>query len=444
MTAANVTQVKSYQNTPVKQTGKKGSGADEFATVFEKNTKQTVNKNDAPAGTGIEDGKTQAKTDNADKAGKETDTAQRPDKTAQPVNSQKTDQTEDIQDTDELEKAAEKMAGAFMQQIEDLLTKMEDVLQVSREDILSAMDTLNMDMSDLMNPANMPKLAVALTEGADDFSLVTDENLFQNVKELMNQVNEMLSGFSDALQTTPQELTDILQNMPKQSMPQQTVEETVPEIQQPVQVLDETTQVRAAEAPKQEQSRDRGTENETFNFAQNVMEQLKTAVSKLTEPQTVSYTSDTQSIMDQMQEALKLTMKDDSTEMEMQLHPASLGNVHVQVASRDGVITASFTTQNETVKAALESQIVTLKENLNEQGIKVEAVEVTVASHAFERNLSDEGNTSKEQQNGKRKTVRRINLAELSDDFDETQMEEQDIIAADMMKKNGNTVDYTA
>ena len=73
------------------------------------------------------------------------------------------------------------------------------------------------------------------------------------------------------------------------------------------------------------------------------------------------------------------------TQMEMELHPASLGNVRVQVAAKDGVITANFTTENESVKAALETQVVTLKNQLEEQGIKVEAVEVTVSSNAFER-----------------------------------------------------------
>ena len=128
----------------------------------------------------------------------------------------------------------------------------------------------------------------------------------------------------------------------------------------------------------------------------------------------------------------------------MQLHPASLGNVRVQVSSKDGMITASFVTQNETVKAALESQIVTLKDNLNEQGIKVEAVEVTVASHAFERNLNEEGEQSSRQMQEKKKSVRKINLAELSEESEDGLLEQQDRIVADMMRKNGNTVDYTA
>ncbi|MDD6202522.1 MAG: flagellar hook-length control protein FliK, partial [Lachnospiraceae bacterium] len=137
-------------------------------------------------------------------------------------------------------------------------------------------------------------------------------------------------------------------------------------------------------------------------------------------------------------------MKEDMTQMELQLHPASLGNVRVQVAAKDGVITASFTTQNEQVKAALESQIVVLKENFEQQGIKVEAVEVTVASHAFERNLDSNENSSKDQMTEKKKAVRRINLSNVTDDFEEEGLLEEEKIVADMMRQNGNTVDYTA
>ena len=36
------------------------------------------------------------------------------------------------------------------------------------------------------------------------------------------------------------------------------------------------------------------------------------------------------------------------------------------------------------VKAALENQLTALKEQFNNQGIKVEAVEITVQSHGFE------------------------------------------------------------
>ena len=130
--------------------------------------------------------------------------------------------------------------------------------------------------------------------------------------------------------------------------------------------------------------------------------------------------------------------------MELQLHPATLGNVRVQLAVTEGVLTATFTTENEAVRAALESQMLVLKQNFEEQGIKVEAVEVTVASHAFERNLdSSENGAGEEQTPEKKKSGRRISLTELMNEIEEEELSDEDRIVAEMMRQNGNTVDYT-
>ena len=70
--------------------------------------------------------------------------------------------------------------------------------------------------------------------------------------------------------------------------------------------------------------------------------------------------------------------------IEMQLTPANLGKVLVEVATNQGEITARIATQTEAAKEAMEANMVSLKDNLESQGIKVSAVEVTVETHSFE------------------------------------------------------------
>ena len=81
-------------------------------------------------------------------------------------------------------------------------------------------------------------------------------------------------------------------------------------------------------------------------------------------------------------------------------------------------------------------------DRFEEQGVKVEAVEVTVQTHEFERNL-DQGRGREQQSNesAKKGRTRRINL---NDALSMENMEEEDALAADMMAASGNTVDYTA
>ena len=97
--------------------------------------------------------------------------------------------------------------------------------------------------------------------------------------------------------------------------------------------------------------------------------------------------------------------------MEMQLNPENLGKIYLNISEKEGVIRAQLAAQNEVVKEALETQMVELRQNLNQQGIKVDAIEVTVATHEFEQNL--DGQAKQEEQAGEQmeqnqKRLRRI------------------------------------
>lgn len=160
--------------------------------------------------------------------------------------------------------------------------------------------------------------------------------------------------------------------------------------------------------------------------------------------ETMSRAAQTEEIADQIMEYMKVQMKEDVTELEMQLHPASLGNVHVSLVSREGNITAQFTAQNEAVKAVMETQLVQLKEQFEEQGIKVDAVEVAVSNHQFEKQYSGEEQRESQRNDRSKVRTRRINLEELSEEDLDKLLTDEEMLQADIMKQNGNTVDFTA
>ncbi|MDE6641475.1 MAG: flagellar hook-length control protein FliK, partial [Acetatifactor sp.] len=193
----------------------------------------------------------------------------------------------------------------------------------------------------------------------------------------------------------------------------------------------------------QKDNRHEGGREQGLNlFAQNLKaEQYEPQVQQADRTES-AWDTDTQNIMRQIMDYMKVNLKADMSTMEMQLHPASLGTLQVQIASKGGVVTANFITQNEAVKAALESQMVQLQERFEEQGVKVEAIEVTVQTHQFEQNL-EQGRRGggQEQESAKKGRVRRINL---NDSLLPEDMEEEDALAKDIMIANGNTVDYTA
>lgn len=157
---------------------------------------------------------------------------------------------------------------------------------------------------------------------------------------------------------------------------------------------------------------------------------------------------DTQNIIRQINDYMRLNVSGPETSLEMQLNPANLGRVGINISVREGAVTAQIAVENATVKQALESQMVTLRENMNNQGLKVEAVEVTIASHEFEQNLENGAPTGQQQsqpggEGRQNERNRNLNLQDLTAEGLEEMPEDQQL-AARIMKDNGNSMDLQA
>ena len=152
-------------------------------------------------------------------------------------------------------------------------------------------------------------------------------------------------------------------------------------------------------------------------------------------------------ILSQVTESIRVNYTPETTALEMQLHPESLGNVNMHISSTNGVVTAQILVENEAVKTALENQLITLQETFEEQGHKVESVEVAVANYNLGQRMdSQTGNDSERDRArgfGRIGGRRRINLNDLNGS-DEDEMSEEEMIAADMMARNGNSIDFMA
>lgn len=137
------------------------------------------------------------------------------------------------------------------------------------------------------------------------------------------------------------------------------------------------------------------------------------------------------------------------TSLSMQLNPENLGKVTVEVATKDGVLSAKVIAETQAAKEALEANLANLKSNLEQQGLKISDVEVTVESHAFEQNLQQDGSREQEQlakemKKDTARNLRNINLREVGLEELRGLMSEEDIVVAKMMADNGNTLNIKA
>ena len=425
--------------------------------------KESTAKNDADLGSGNDDKlkKTAAEVAaQSDKPVGKTEKTGKADDAAKEVDAK--DETEAIEETKAAdieateEPDAEEMK-AVLEALASVVQSIADTLNVPVEAVNESIENLNLDVTDVLDTKNIPLIVADVNNLSDVSEIMMDENLSADVKELIGEVNETLDGLAREIGSTVEELKADIDRFAGERMStdysnrsyneSETVTETrIDSAANPTPVIEVEGKNNTGDDTQGRAKSGGDSGNNTLNFAQTVIDNLKAVTEAKVNENTSDFgrTISAQDIYEQVMSNLKLTMKADMTQMEMELHPASLGNVRVQVAAKDGVITASFTTENESVKAALETQVLTLKNQLEEQGIKVEAVEVTVGSHAFERNLSEngEGSGNPEEENSKGKP-RSIDLSRLSEDDIES-LGDEDRVTADMMAREGNTVNYLA
>lgn len=94
------------------------------------------------------------------------------------------------------------------------------------------------------------------------------------------------------------------------------------------------------------------------------------------QPQTAR-TADLYDIRQQILEQVRMIRTAQTTELVMQLKPEHLGQLTMKVSvANNGSVTAVFQSENAQVRAAIESQITQLKQELQQQGLKVDNVSV--------------------------------------------------------------------
>lgn len=353
-----------------------------------------------------------------------------------------------VEDTEVLERAGGEMAAILAAQ-----------MGISQEMLKEAMDELGMTDVSLLDPKNVKDLMVHLTEGADDMSLLTDEAFYNSVAEALTALEELTDQLQEETGMSPEELREALsaaqnplekepevqvevtgrQNLTENEKPEDVVKVNVPKPELTENAR--TENIPSKEMHKQESD---GKDSESPFMGNNYQTQNAEAGTEVqaTETKSAFSMADTQEIMDQIMDYMKVAVKPEMTSLEMQLHPESLGTLHIQITNREGAVTAQFIAQNESVKAALESQVMELKENLEQQGVKVEAVEVTIAQYSLDRNPSGDETPTDQGKRGK-KGNRNLNLNDLNPE-EEEDLTEEEKLTAQMMQSSGSTVNYMA
>lgn len=391
---------------------------------------------------------------------------------------------------------------------QDVLNAISEEYGVSEEEIQSLLEDMGLSVLDLLNPENLVNFIMQLTGVSSSEELLLDESFLQimetmdslaeglmkdlnedmeglqelvNQMELISEKNELPEGFQQMVELVVenQNTSETSQVEEKSSyvieenkrvvaevknsdatetseegikiqveVKEEVSEKTAQHVKTEDVVVEKTTMEQSSFTSNQNSEGDSllNHQSNSENILLNQSNTFTQSVADVAQTQFASYLStDTVQIMEQIVHQMKVTIAPETTSMEMQLNPENLGKVYVNISSQEGVINAQFHATNEIVKEALETQIATLRENLNQAGVKVDAIEVTIASHEFERNLEqnqqnpEETAEAQKDQTNKRRNISVDSLDELSG-----MMTEEETLVAQMMKDNGNSVDFTA
>ncbi len=364
------------------------------------------------------------------------------------------------------------------EEINAIAEEIEEEFDVTLEDIEAALSVLGLNMTALLDADRLPEIITEITGTDDLIAIATDPDLYEALENIKGTVEEALQtiteemnipeeDFKEALASVEREVRDtveplqraIVNNSQNSEELAEKIEVTVAPKKENVTVErniglsnteSESTETETPAPVSLSETRNEGfkdTKNEAggfeAGFAQRLLQNVAETFNEAAEGVTYSEV-DVQDIINQMTESIRVEVTPEAHEINIKLHPESLGSVSVKIsANNEGLMRAQFITQNESVKAIVESQAIVLREALESKGVTIEAVEVTVQSHEFERNLSDRNRDRNSETSGsgsKRRGIRRINLSEPSE---ETFESDEDAVVREMMAANGNTIDYS-
>ena len=374
-----------------------------------------------------------------------------------PAEKEQVQQTEDTaaEEPEQDEEIGEPDAVLLSDVMQQILQQITEQLGVSPEEVLQAMDALGISAEDLSQ--NMAALLSELT-GTDQMAVLTDESLYTQVSDLANAVEQTIEELADTLGMDKEQLTTLLQDsVQNPEKPEKPVVVVEQESAAPVTGMQQEStgdqEVQTAATMDIEAEQPRETKREENGNMQQQMQDMQKPAENLQQTQGSAIAAEqtterfdlqrTQKIIDQIADYVKIHSSEKLTSMEIELNPASLGSVNLHVSSKGGVISAQLYAQDEAVRAALESQVAALKESLEAQGMKVDAIEITEHSHQLEQNLDQNGGQQEGAEAQKKSGRRLLNLDELpEEEAYEEEMTQAEKLQIEMMRMGGNKLNF--
>lgn len=375
----------------------------------------------------------------------------------------------DVKQTADDELDVEEVMVVFASQVTVLLQDLFGLTKDELQDILNSLDLqpesliLCMDKNGIMavNSDALKQLVLGVHGVEDTSAFLTNDALNSQLSEVIDTLTKFVC---DTLGVTKEELASLsAEQMPellKQAVDilQASNTETKPVLEEnaefdAAETVDNTVTVVVEDAnssnPQKETQQDMSMRDDsempqdddslvpthTTTMAETFTDSLSEALEKSSGMKGQNVTQTMNQIVEQVVRQVRIRVMPETTSMELRLNPASLGRVNITVAASAGIATATMVVENQVAKEALESQMIHLKEAFNEQGLKVDEVEVTVAEFGLKKDGEGQAQTDSKQ-SGNRKFR--------PDESFSDEEKNEDLTTASERRDVNSMVDYTA
>ena len=261
------------------------------------------------------------------------------------------------------QEAVNRQAAAVTENLNEALLNTADSENVLADAQLAAETAVTVDNANVKENSN--KISQLITSAS-----LTVEDAQQKAAPSANLADsEEQLDFSQEKNSNQQSGLSQQGNNPKLAVETNETSEIISKL-----AKEETASDKAVQ-PNEQQAAATG-KSELTPFGQLLRENIVNAKNSVTETAAPAPKDDfniTQQIIDQA----KLIKRAENTEMVIKLNPEHLGELTLKVAvTSNGSVSASFHSDNVQVRTIIENSLVQLRSDLNQQGLKVDQVEV--------------------------------------------------------------------
>ncbi len=342
--------------------------------------------------------------------------------------------------------------------------------QMSFGELNEQLENLGMDWSDLTNLEGIKDFFLQ-TKGIDASDLLVDETLNQELQSFIQEWQDIFAAqdvpvddVSQIIDSVDEDLLDDMittQMIPVEETNGEPVTERMPDegktVQDNATIFTDSnpkepviTKVNISNDPAGQQNESYSQQDaesttedtvkvqdvtETKEVVNPILQNIQDALNEVTSTEHTDNVNKPQPVVEQIVEQVRVHMNQDTTSMELQLYPEHLGKIQIHVVSKDGVMTARIAAETEQAKQAIENGLANLKEAFEQQDLKVEAVEVMVATAGFEKGQDQQEAPQQKRTGGKTGKL-------VYSDTEEEELEEQ--AETERMRMTGSSVSYTA